>query len=284
MAKLTPQALLENVKDLGTLPDVYNRLTQVISKPTSSAAEIGEVVVEDPGLTARLLRLVNSAFYSFPRKIDTISRAVVIVGTSELRHLALATTVISMFNKVPKDLVDMQSFWRHSLSCGLFARELAMRRRETNTERYFVAGLLHDVGKLIFYMERGESSRSALERCKEKKETQFRSESKVFGFSHTQMGSALLKQWNLPVRLQQAVACHHNPLLAVEYPVEAATIHVADVIANAWQMGSSGERYVPPLAPDAWDALKLEPSMIGSVISYVERQFEETVDIVIMGQ
>ncbi|MCP4675036.1 MAG: HDOD domain-containing protein [Deltaproteobacteria bacterium] len=281
MAKLTPQTLISNVRDIGTLPDIYSRLTQVISKSTSSAAQIGEVVVEDPGLTARLLRIVNSAFYNFPRKIDTISRAVVIVGTDELRHLALATTVISMFNRVPEDLVNMRSFWRHSLACGLFARELAIRRRETNTERYFVAGLLHDIGKLVFYMERGESARSALELCREKGELHFRSESKIFGFSHTQVGSALLKQWNLPVRLQQAVAHHHNPALAVEYPLEAATIHVADIISNVCQLGSSGERRIPPLVPKAWDALKLEPTVLDSVIKYVKLQFDETVDIVI---
>ena len=113
--------LVAGVSTLVSLPSVYMRLTKVIDQRTSSARDIGKIVSEDPGLTARLLRLVNSAYYGFPQRIETVSRAISVIGTHQLVDLALATSVIEIFKKIPHEIVDMESFWKHSLACGIFA-------------------------------------------------------------------------------------------------------------------------------------------------------------------
>ena len=124
--------LLKGVVSVSSLPGVYLRLSNVVGDPRSSASDVGRVIADDPGLTARLLRLVNSAMYGFPSKIETVSRAISIVGTQQLQDLALATSVIRLFANMPQELVTMESFWRHSVACGVAARALAGRRREPN--------------------------------------------------------------------------------------------------------------------------------------------------------
>ena len=144
-------SLLDGDVALVSLPHIFTEINRVISDPRSSAIHVADVISKDPNLTTRLLRIVNSAFYGFPSKIDTISRAVTILGSKELSTLALGTSVLKIFNDIPADLVDMKSFWEHSVACGIAARMIASYKNIANTERLFVAGLLHDIGRIIIY-------------------------------------------------------------------------------------------------------------------------------------
>ncbi len=275
-----PADLVRGSVQVASPPEVYQRLVEVISHPRSGAGDIAQVVSDDPGLTVRLLHLVNSAFYAFPRRIETVSQAVTVVGTAQIRDLALATSVMTMFTGIPEDLADMDSFWRHSLACGVGARALATLRRETNVERMFLAGLLHDLGRLILFMHEGGRCRGLLEEARSTGELLYVLEKKDFGFDHGQVGGALLEFWNLPPSLQEAVEYHHRPRQASRFPIEAAAVHVADITVNALQLGSSGERRVHPLAPEAWEATGLAPSVVPCLIDDLEDQLEAVFHLV----
>ena len=148
--------LLEIIKgneDLPSLPAIFNEVNEAVDDPRSSMGDIAEIISSDISLSARILRLVNSAFFGFPSRIDTISHAVTIIGTQQLRDLVLATAVIDLFRGIPSELVDMRSFWQHSISCGIASRILSSYHREANIEHFFVAGLLHDLGRLILYIK-----------------------------------------------------------------------------------------------------------------------------------
>jgi putative nucleotidyltransferase with HDIG domain len=252
----------------------------VVSDPRSSATDVGNVIAGDPGLTARLLRLVNSAMYGFPSKIETVSHAIAIVGTAQLQDLALATSVIRLFANVPEELVTMESFWRHSVACGVAARALAARRREANVERYFVAGLLHDIGRPIIYMQAPEAARTAVQRSRETGRPLFEVEHDVLGFDHSHVGHALLEQWKLPSSLREAVQHHHHPERAQRFPVEAAVVHLSDVLANAMSFGSSGETLVPPLSVRAWEVVGLPAELLDDVVSEIERHYEAAAQVI----
>lgn len=271
MTRHTETTIVKGI-NIASLPAIYTRLIAVINHPRSSARDIAKVVSDDPGLTARLLRIVNSAFYGFPQKIETVSHAVTIIGTEQLRDLALATSVIQMFKDIPPELVDMDSFWRHSMACGVAARVIASQRREANVERFFMAGMLHDIGSLIIYLKNGAKAREVLDRCAQTKELRYKVERELLGFDHARVGSALLKSWKLPESQQEAIGLHHDPREAQRFPVETSTVHVADVIANALQVGTSGERLVPPLVPDAWAALRLPDDSMPKLIAEIDRQ------------
>ena len=271
--------LLKGVVSVASLPGVYLRLSSVVSDPRSSAADVGRVIAEDPGLTARLLKLVNSAMYGFPSKIETVSHAISIVGTAQLQDLALATSVIRLFASMPEELVTMESFWRHSVACGVAARALASRRREVNVERFFVAGLLHDIGRPIMYMQVPAEARAAVTRSRETGEPLYVVEHALLGFDHSHVGSALLDQWKLPPSLREAVAQHHFPDRASRFPVETAVVHVADLIANALRFGSSGEPGIPPLHQKSWETIGVPAAVLADVIGEVEEHYETAVQV-----
>ncbi len=273
--------LISGVVQVGTVQPVYERLAQVMNHPLSSSSDIGKVISEDPDLTGRLLRLVNSPIYGFPSRISTVSQATSIVGMNQLHDLAVGASFIRLFASVPQDMVDMTSFWQHSVACAVAARILAVHRREPNVERFFVAGLLHDIGRPIMYQKLPAESRTALQRCRDTGELLHKVEPHVFGFTHGQVGSALLDRWKLPTLLQEAVAWHHQPRFAARFPVEAAVVHVADHLANAFQFGSSGERFVPPLLGEGWDGLGMSPTVIPSVLRQLEVQFADAVAAVL---
>jgi putative nucleotidyltransferase with HDIG domain len=264
-----------------TLPLVYTRLLEVMNDPYSSAADVGAVIGDDPGLTARLLRLVNSAFYGYPSRIDSVKQGLSVVGTQQLHDLALATSVIGMFQDVPEDLVGMMTFWHHSLACGVCARVIATERREPNVERLFVAGLLHDIGRLMIYTKNPDGARAALEHARLNDELLHVAETKVMGYEHAKVGEALLQAWKLPASLREPVAYHHRPTLANTYPTETAIVHVADIMAHAMLLGHSGERFVPPLVAAAWDRLELSASQVPNILNDAGQQYESAVQAIL---
>ncbi len=276
-----PDDLIRGVLDVGTIQTMYQRLVQVIDHPLSSASDVGKVIGEDPGLTARLLRLVNSPIYGFPSRIDTVSQAISIVGMTQLRDLAIGTSFIRLFTNVPSHLVDMDSFWRHSIACGLAARLLAAGRREANVERFMVAGLLHDIGRPIVFMRVPLEAASALLEAGRTGQPLFEVERKLLGFHHGAVGAALLDRWRLPGMLVDCAAWHHAPHLAPRFPAEAAVVHFADVIANALQLGSSREHRVPTFDPPAWEAIDLSPTILPSLFKQLEFQFVHAVNAIL---
>lgn len=268
--------LLESTK-IPSLPIMYGRITDAINNPRSSIADIGNIIKTDTGLTARLLRLANSAYYGSPNEIDNIIKALVIIGTRELRDFVLGTTILSIFKGIPEDLVSMKSFWKHCIACGVAAKILATFRGDANAERLFVVGLLHDVGRLFIFKHLADKSRNLMTKYKSSGQLLFNEEKTFLGFDHAEVGCELLKNWNIPANIQEMVSYHHRPSEAKHYPVETSIIHVADIIVHAIQLGKNGERFVPPLDPQAWSALRLAPSMLPPIIDQMDRQFDEVV-------
>ncbi len=267
-------ALAESASHVASPPLVYDRLVQVLRHPHSGSADIARVISEDPGLTSRLLKLVNSGFFGFSQPIDSVAKAVTVVGTGQIRDLALATSVISAFDRVPKELVDLQAFWFHSLACGVMARVIASRRREDNVERFFVAGLLHDIGHLVVYVGASREASEVLESTRSTGRPHLEAEREVMGTDHTEVGGALMEKWNLSGALQEAVTWHHEPCRATTHLVEAAAVHIAEITAHGLGWGRSGDGRLPTFAPEAWDILGLEVDDLEDMVDDAEQQLE----------
>jgi putative nucleotidyltransferase with HDIG domain len=278
---ISPHELVAGSVELATLPEVFIRVNEMIDDPHYSNSDIGRVIMNDPGMTVRLLKIVNSVYYSFPSQIDTVSRAITVVGTRELRDLILATSVVKMFKNLSNDLVTMETFWRHSVYCALTARTLAVRRRELHAERYFIAGLLHDIGSLIIYRKIPELAREALLRAQHNCQILHIAERDIMGFDHAAVGAELLRKWKLPSSLQHAVEFHHEPGKAPElFQHEASLVHIADIIADTMREDSSADTHVPPLDNRAWEQSGLTKDDIESVVAEVERQFDTVLKLI----
>lgn len=268
--------LIDRTSTVYSLPLFYERLNEAINHPRTSIDDIARIITEDQGLTARLLRLANSPMFGYFGNVGSINKAVTIIGTQQLRDLALAASVMGVFKGVPEELLSMATFWRHSIACGIIARALATWRREVNVERFFVAGMLHDIGQLIMATMLGDLVREMIEETQSQGTLYFDVEQTRLGFDHAEAGGALLKEWKIPANIADPVSFHHRPARAEQFPLEASLVHLADIICQAFELGQSCERFVPPLDPASWDRLGMSPHQLGAVLKQVEPQIEET--------
>lgn len=267
------QALISGIpKGMGSYAPIIAEVEAVVSNPQSNLLDVGDVIEKDPDLTARLLKLGNSPFYGFPSRLETVAEAVSLIGVQQVQDLLVASNVLEAFAGVSPEFVNMESFWRHSLACGIGARLLAVARRTPKPDKFFVAGLLHDVGRLVLYCQASECAQDVVQACQEDKTLLREAETKVLGFDHAGIGEALLRSWQYPSNLTSAVGCHHAPMMAGPFRVDASLVHVADHLVNAMQVGSSGEHCASLLQTTAWDLLNLPTSIIEEVIRSIDDQ------------
>ncbi len=250
---------------LPEIPTIIFKLNDTIADPFASADDIAQVISQSPGLSALLLRIVNSAFYGFPSRIDTITRAVTIIGSKEVSALAAGITTMEIFKDIPESVFDMRAFTQHSLACGILARILAASGNIRNTEQLFVSGLLHDIGRMVLFNYFPQQAGSMLADSFGGEVALYDLEKRVLGFRHTDVAADLFEKWKFPVTLSQNVSYHHRPMAAQD-PAKAAIIHLSDIIAHALGEGRSGEWRVPRLDTAAWDKLRLSPQILATVI------------------
>jgi len=283
--RLSAQELVNSVSGSISLPDTVERVNGMANDQQYSAADIGETISDNAELSARLLRIANSPFFGFPSHINNVPRAITVIGTTELRDLLLATSAIDVFDELPNQLISMETFWRHSLRCGVIARSLAMHLHKPNVERFFAAGLLHDIGSLLINHKLPELASKALNKSNNNRQRRFIIEQEIMGFNHATIGAELLRQWGLPSYIVEAVEHHHTPSLATHYPQDAAIAHIANYLSNTMliNMDESLE------AADALDitALKtagLSPEDLYSILKQSERHFNDTLEIMVYDQ
>jgi len=273
-----PEDVVEMAGEMATLPIIFTRINEAVENPKSSFSEIGQIISGDSASSARLLKIVNSAYYGFSNKVETITHAITIIGTAQLRDLVLATAVIERFQGVPSKTIDMKSFWLHSISCGLAARILATYRHDRNPERFYVLGVLHDIGRLLMFLNIPDQMRKVIEMAEQEKISLYEAEKNIIGFNHAEMGGFLMEAWNLPGTFQTAINFSHDPSSTTpEYVTETSILHVADLISHCMEHGSSGDRYVPPLDEEAWEKIGLRPSILASVVYQLDRHLDEAI-------
>lgn len=253
-------------------PTIISELNQVIADPLATSNDVAQVVNKSPSLAAMLLKIVNSAHYGFPSKIDRISRAVTIIGTKEISGLALGICVMQAFRDIPKDVLNMEAFIRHGLACGMVSRILAAMNNVAQTEQLFVSGLLHDIGKLIFHKYYPDHAKACIELGHSSDTSIFRTEKKIIGMNHAKIAKLLLKKWNLPIELTATIVHHHSPRTAPS-PAKAGMVHLADIIAHGLGIGSSGERCIPTVDHTILDKICISPNNITMVIRQTVHQF-----------
>ncbi len=262
-AQAAPAAgdLVRDVGSLVTLPDVYLRISRLIDDPHSSAADIARAIGQDPAFTLRLLQVANSALYHFPSEVGTVAKAVSIIGTAQIRHLALSMSVAKCFAALPNDLVSMANFWRHSLLCALVARHLAGEARRCDPDAMFTAGLLHDIGELVIFNRMPQQAREALARVIDSGDELpvYEAERQVMSFDHAAVGGELARHWRLPALLEECIACHHDIAAATLHPREAAIVHIANSLALMAELDTLDPESVTPITPLAWLQAGLEP-------------------------
>lgn len=269
-----PEDIVRDETELESFPDVYFRIREVLDSTNVSADKLASVVSTDVGLSAKLLKLVNSPFYGFTSSIDSISRAVALVGGQELSTLALGISTISYFKNIPPELINMEQFWRHSISCGVFARLLAEKQEGIQSERLFIAGLLHDVGRLIMFKKIPYASREAMLFARENSLPLHEAERDVIGFCNTDVSKHLLAEWKFPKALSDIIDNHHDPM-AFPNPLEPAILNIAGNMASAVRIAEGGMYVLPGIAAEAWEALGLNLEFLREAVTAYDTQIDQ---------
>ena len=259
----------------GALPPLLNKINDAVEDPECSFTEIADLIRSDSVLSAHLLKLANSSFFGFPSQIETITHAVTVIGMDQIRDLVLAKTVTDRFKNISSEWFDLQDFWFHSVACGLAARVIATFRHEANVERFYVMGMFHDLGRLLFILNDADPVREIFFQAKKEKESIPHLERIIFGCDHAEVGGGLLEKWNLPERICEAVAFQDNPSHSPHFPVETAILHIADIIAQGLKLGDSGDPYVPEIDAQAWNEIDLQLNLLPAIVQQIDRQFPD---------
>lgn len=267
--------LVDRVVDLASLPDVCIQINEMVDDATSSANDMANTIMTDASLTGRLLKVANSSFYRFPSKIDTVSRAITIIGTRELRCLVLATSAVKSFDRLPNHICDMAGFWRHSVYCGVISRLLAARCNVLHKERLFVSGLLHDVGHLVMYNVIPDLVQVMHYHAETADIPLYLAERDVYDTDHGEVGYELLTKWSLPESITEVVAYHHEPSRADKFALETSIVHIANSLAVLAELGSYNENEAPAIDDCAWELTGLSSDVIEPVLQEARAQFLE---------
>jgi HD-like signal output (HDOD) protein len=256
-----PADLVSGEVELATLPEVYARLLTALHSEKSTGQELAAIIGQDPSLAAKLLKLVNSPVYASRVPIDTIGRAVSMVGQKELITLVLGLAACNAFSDIPPALCDMRAFWRHASACGVYATLLAAACPGTSPDRVFVGGLLHDIGQLVILRKLPAAAGRALLLSRIEGLPMREAETAVLGFDHAAVGRALLGRWNFPPSLTAMITDHHQPDGRPESR-ETALVHIADILATAWAWPAFSGAPVPALCEAAWRSAGLSESVL----------------------
>ena len=266
-----------------SLPEVYLRLKELLAQPDFSMADVALIIGQDPALTTRLLRLVNSSYFGLAAKIDTVFRAVSMLGTRQVHDLALATSVAHSFAGMPSGVIDMPTFWRRSVFCGFVSRGLAKEAGVEDGERLFVAGLLRDLGHLVMYQTVPEPCRQAMLDAERRETPLFLVERELIGIDYARVGGVLMRQWQLPTSLREATEFHIEPRRAMEFRLETYLVHLAALLVAAWETGQPfGSGALEPQA-QSWDITGLTPQQCMSVQSECAAEADEALDFFLPG-
>jgi len=233
VAKERIAAIVEDVDSLPSLPSIVVKLIDVVNSSESSAEDAAELIEKDPALTSKMIRLANSAFYGIPRSISSVTSAVVVLGFNTIRSLVLSASVAKMFDG--KHTIDIDRFWKHSVVTAMASKIIVrhlMGVRMMDPESAFCAGVLHDIGMLIFSQYMTEDYARVCEYAKTNAIPLLEAEDKILGVNHAKMGKILADRWSLPSDLEYAIVHHHSPECADKASLLVNVIHLANNISH----------------------------------------------------
>ncbi len=259
------RAELGQIENLAPFPSIVQRILQINGDPESSAKDLSRCIKEDLSLTARILRIVNSAYFGFSRSIGNIEHATVILGFNEVVNIAMALILTRQYPGGRTPMLSRDQFWMHSVATAYVARALSKKARSISAEDAFVAGLLHDIGKVVLDQFFPLELERALTYAKEHDVSMRDAELKLLGIDHCEIGTKIAEHWELPQTLIEAIHHHHDPENGPVESMMPSVTHIANGMCHMYNVGESGTNVVEKTHVYALEKLGLQEDELDTI-------------------
>jgi HD-like signal output (HDOD) protein len=258
------RALVNGIDQLVTLPTIYFEIRRIIESPNSTIADVAGAISTDPALSAKLLRIVNSPLYAQTRSVETLNRAIAMLGMVQVHDLTLTASLATSFARIPPSMMDMSRFWRDSVLRAALMKTLALRSGIRERERSFLQGLLGDIGHMVMYLRIPDTSAAALALAEATGEPLWQIERRDLGCDFAEVGGQLLQDWGLPAGIHGVVSQQCEPVPGKLHAREAALLHIAQHMVWSAQHNKDDTE---DIAPTLWLLTKLSARELPEIMA-----------------
>ncbi len=282
---MTEKEILAKLKqggDIPSLPSIVQKVNKAVASDTCTAEELGHIIEQDQALSTKLLRLANSSYYGLSRKVNTISRAITVLGFNMVRDLALTVSVYKIFSSGHgKGGVDVLGLWAHSFACAIASKVLMTKRFPEEASRAFLGGILHDIGKVLILQKLPQEQAEIKNRLHSDSGVNLiDAEREVLGFTHAEVGALVSDMWQFPKDLIEPIQYHHAPRAARISPVLVAAVHVGNEVVKAIALGKSTALHVMAIDENMWDTLHIQAPDLPNIVANIYNDFELAADFI----
>ena len=269
MLSLDMEKIVKKIEKIPTLPVIAMQVIQLANDPKTGAGDLNKIISQDPSLSVKALKMVNSSYYGLSGKISSVKQAIVLLGFETVKSVALSTAVMDKFiQSEEKTRFDREKFWLHCLGVGVGARLLAKRSGKSLEimENYFISGLLHDIGKIVLDQYFHNELKQILEGVSKRGISFYDAEIIVMGITHSDIGGWLAENWKLPQNLIESIRFHHEPPASGEFMHQVIAVHFADILCKSKGIGFSGDNFINNIDEAAVKKLGISDEMIENII------------------
>ncbi len=273
------QSAIQEISHIATLPEVTMKIIKLVEDPDSTAQDLNRVISNDPALGARILKVVNSAFYGLPGQIGSINRAIVLLGLNAVKNIAIAASLAKLFRggKIAPGF-HARDLWTHAIACGTATRLLANKVGLGLPDEAFLAGLIHNIGILVEIQARRPKFVQALDLLSQNPDMTLReAETRILGANHEQFGAGLCQMWKFPASFAYVTGFHHRPLeLAPKNRALTGLVHISDIVATRLEMGFVRGTEAKEIDQNLLEELKLSASQVDEISEELPEAMQET--------
>ncbi len=276
------EKIIQNVNNLQTLPTIYTSISEAMKDPFTTPEKLAQVISLDQVSSFKILKVANSPFYGFRGRIDTISQAILYLGFNEIKNIIFALSIVKNFTK-DKIISNLRpvDLWAHSIGVGIVTRLIGNAIGEKELENYFLAGIIHDIGKLLFIEFLADEYKKVVKYVEDKNCSIIEAEREILDMDHCRAGQILADKWKLPSKLQNTILLHHAGIKEDLNDRLIASVHLADIVARALELGYGGDNLIPEPNIKVWDLIKLPKDFFSSIRKKMIDDFSRTIRVML---
>ena len=279
------ERIVSGIKDLPTLPSILVQINTMVKNDLVTIHEVGTMIERDPSLTSKVLKLANSSYYGLSYRVNTVTRAIIVLGINTIRNLAVTASVFKIFNRGAQFPLDIKGLWYHSLGCAIASKGLISSIKPALEEEAFVSGILHDIGKVVIAQNLPDFMERILKELKDSVTmTQSEVERNIIGYTHSEAGAMLAEKWHFPKELSEVIKYHHNPSYrnSNSQPIDPNlllyAVYAGNQIAKGMALGKSTDERVKTIEASAWTHLGISDVKLKEILFQIKMDFESAVE------